>query len=256
MKKRVISFVLSLIMLLSACVLCFTGCTPQEEPAENTNAAQNNEAATLVMWCVTENEKVLNEAGELVFDEETEAQMKEVVKQMTAITQSQLKTKLIVKYLTMEEYYEKLEEALAWQQAQAEAEAEKDKNNKNDKNDKEEEVLPEEEEEDSEIKYDEDGNPIIDTTNYPELTEEQLQYQVDILYLSGYDKYMDYISGYGKSSKELGPDDKKWLASLNSELSGNAKKISNFVSGSLLNAPRFLSISRLPFLYISAANPS
>ena len=122
------------------------------------------------------------------------------VKQMTAITQSQLKTKLIVKYLTMEEYYEKLEEALAWQQEQAKIKEEA--GNKNDKEDVEEDLPEEEEEEDEEIKYDEDGNPIIDTTKYPELTKEQLEYQVDILYISGYDKYTDYVAGYDNSEED------------------------------------------------------
>ncbi len=202
MKKRVLSFLLCLVMLFSACALCLTGCKPQEE--EPTDAekeqAKKNQAATLVMWCVTENAKELNENGELAFDDETQAQMKAVVKQLTAITQSQLKTKLIVKYLTMEEYYEKLEEALAWQQEQAKIKQEA--GNKNDKEDVEEELPEEEEEEDEEIQYDEDGNPIIDTTKYPELTKEQLEYQVDILYISGYDKYTDYVAGYHNSEED------------------------------------------------------
>ena len=202
MKKRVISFLLCLVMLFSACAFCLTGCSPKEEEQteEEKEQAQKNQAATLVMWCVTENAKELNENGELAFDDETQAQMKAVVKQLTAITQSQLKTKLIVKYLTMDEYYEKLEEALEWQEAQAKAKEEA--GNKNDKEDVEEELPEEEEEEDEEIQYDEDGNPIIDTTKYPELTAEQLEYQVDILYISGYDKYTDYVAGYHNSEEE------------------------------------------------------
>ncbi len=202
MKKRVLSFLLCLVMLFSACALCLTGCAPQEEEPtdEEKEQAKKNQAATLVMWCVTENAKELNENGELAFDDETQAQMKAVVKQMTAITQSQLKTKLIVKYLTMEEYYEKLEAALAWQQEQAKIKAQA--GNKDDKEDVEEEVPEEEEDEDEEIQYDEDGNPIIDTTKYPELTKEQLEYQVDILYISDYDKYTDYVAGYDNPEEE------------------------------------------------------
>ncbi|MBR2621341.1 MAG: hypothetical protein IKC97_03090 [Clostridia bacterium] len=286
MKKRVISFLLCLVMLFSACAFCLTGCSPKEdEPTdEEKEQAKNNKAATLVMWCVTENAKELNEKGELAFDDETQTQMKNVVKQMTAITQSQLKTKLIVKYLTMEEYYEKLEEALAWQQEQAKIKEEA--GNKNDKEDVEEELPEEEEEEDEEIKYDEDGNPIIDTTKYPELTKEQLEYQVDILYISGYDKYTDYVAGYHNSEEDslksllkklLGEERitqeefdegskkkniytflnklleegrvtqeeinpytfKKWLAPLDAPLKEDGKKISNYVSGALLNAARY-----------------
>ncbi len=288
MKKRVLSFLLCLVMLFSAFALCLTGCSPQEEEPtdEEKEQAKNNQAATLVMWCVTENAKELNEKGEMAFDDETQAQMKAVVKQMTAITQSQLKTKLIVKYLTMEEYYEKLEEALAWQQAQAKAKEEADKNNTNNKEDVEEVIPEEEEEEDEEIRYDEDGNPIIDTTKYPELTAEQQLYQVDILYISGYDKYTDYVAGYHNSEEdslksllkkllgekritqeefdegskkkniytfldklleegkitqeEIDPYTyKKWLSPLDAVLKSDGKKISNYVSGALLNAARY-----------------
>ena len=204
MKKRIVSLLLCLAMMLSACALCLTGCAGKEEE-ETSNTPKQDSAATLVMWCVTESEKVLNAEGELVFDEETEAQMREVVRQMTAITQSKLKTKLIVKYMTMDEYEERLEEAFLWQQAEADRLAEakdKDKNNKGDKNDKVEAPVEEEEEEDDgEIQYDEDGNPIIDTTKYPTLTEDQQKYQVDIVYIAGQDQYLDYISGYGKNDK-------------------------------------------------------
>ncbi len=249
MKKRVVSLLLCLAMMLSACALCLTGCGSKEEEEESSNTPQADTAATLVMWCVTESEKTLNADGELVFDEETEAQMKEVVKQMTAITQSKLKTKLIVKYMTMDEYAQRLEEAFKWQQDEAkrlEEAKDKDKNNKGDKNENPE-VEEEEEEDDGKIEYDEDGNPIIDTTKYPELTEDQLKYQVDIVYIAGRDQYMDYISGYGKSKKEIekliaaGKADeytyKKWLAPLNTtDVNSEVKKISSFVSSSLLNA--------------------
>ena len=204
MKKRVVSLLLCLAMMLSACALCLTGCGSKEEEEQTSNTPTTDNAATLVMWCVTESEKVLNAEGELVFDEETEAQMKEVAKQMTAITQSKLKAKLIVKYMTMEEYEKNLEEAFKWQQAEADRAKEakdKDKNNKGDKNETPKVEEEEEEEDDGRIEYDEDGNPIIDTTKYPTLTEDQLKYQVDIVYIAGRDQYMDYISGYSKSDK-------------------------------------------------------
>jgi hypothetical protein len=284
MKKRVVSLLLCLAMLLSALALSLTGCGSTKEEEEEKPEQATDDAATLVMWCVTESAKVLDENGNPVFDAETDKQMKDVVKEMTAITQSKLKTKLIVKYFTMEEYREKLEEAFLWQQAEAKRREEaKDKGNKNEVETPE---VEEEEEDDGKIKYDEDGNPIIDTTKYPTLTEDQLKYQVDILYISGYDQYMDYIAGYGtsetdtlkalveklfaqnritqeeyakadklKTIKELlnkliaeerltqseidAYSYKKWLAPLNSELSGGSKKISSFVSSSLINSTKY-----------------
>lgn len=232
MKKRVISLLLSLVMLISACAFCLTACSPADKKEESGDAAATNKKnapMTLVMWCVTESAATKDADGQPVFDEETKEQMDDVVKKLTEITQSKLKTKLIVKYFTLEEYFAKLEEAFAWQEEEAIRKEEAKKNDKNNKGEKPKDEEPEEEEEeedDGKIQYDEDGNPIIDTTKYPTLTEDEMKYQVDILYLSGYDKYTEYVAN-------------KWLASLNSELTGDAKKISNFVPAALLNAVRY-----------------
>ncbi len=215
MKKRVISMLLCLVMLLSACALCFTGCG-QEEEEENKSTTTKNEAATLVMWCVTE---------EGTDDEQAQA----VAKEMAEYTKSKCTADLIVKYLTLAEYYEKLEEAFEWQVAEAERKKEEEAANKNNnKNDNDKEEKPEEPEEEPEEEdmYDEDGNLIVDKTKYPELTEEEMLYQVDILYLSGYDKYTEYIAN-------------EWLASLNSSLNAAAKELTSFVSPSLLSAVRY-----------------
>jgi len=82
-----------------------------------------------------------------------------------------------------------------------------------------EEEEEEEEEESDEILRDEDGNMIVDVTVYPEVED----HQVDIIYLSGYDKYNEYIEN-------------EWIQKLDSELSGSAKAIPSYVSTSLLNA--------------------
>lgn len=229
MKKRLFSLLLCMAMLLSGCALCFTGCAPAEEEEDGETV---DLATTLVMWCVTE---------EGTDDEQAKA----VAKAMSEKTQSEFKTKLIVKYFTLDEYYEQLEAAMAQLEAdkiaeeeaakKAKEEAKKNKNNKNNKDTVEEETKKEEEKidtskkdetDDGELRYDEDGNPIIDTTVYPEVSD----YQVDILYLSGYDKYTEYIA-------------KEWLSNLNSQLTGDSKKISNYLPSSLLNAVRYNGIS-------------
>ena len=206
MKNRLISILLSLMMLLSACMLCFTGCAPEEEGEDLTNV---NVATTLVMWCVSEQGT----------DDE---QAQEVAKAMSRLTQSEFNTKLLIKYLSMDEYYEQLEAAMTQLAADkaAEEQAKKDRNNKKDKNNTEvaQPTQPEAPKSD-ELMYDEDGNPIIDTTVYPDVKD----YQVDILYLSGYDKYTEYAA-------------KKWLAKLDTELRGNSSEIRSFVPPALLGA--------------------
>ncbi|MBR0443262.1 MAG: hypothetical protein IIX15_02890 [Clostridia bacterium] len=219
MKKRLLSLLLCLVMVLSACTLCMTGCAKEEEVEEE----EVDLATTLVMWCVTEKG---------TDDEQAQA----VAKAMSEKTQSEFKTKLIVKYFTLDEYYEQLETAMAQLEADkiAEEEAERkrkeeeklNKGNKNNKNEQQEqqaqEVEQEKSEDDDEVMYDENGNPIIDKTVYPEVKD----YQVDILYLSGYDKYTEYIA-------------KKWIVDLNAQLSSEAKKISSYVPSALLNAVRY-----------------
>ncbi len=212
MKKRLLSLLLCLMMMLSVCTLCMTGCVAEEEEEEEVDLA-----TTLVMWCVTE-------------EGTSDEQAKAVAKAMSEKTQSEFKTKLIVKYLTLDEYYQQLEAAMAQLEADkiaadeaAKKKKEEEKNNKNNNNQQEtEQEVEQEQPEEDEIRYDEDGNPIIDTTVYPEVKD----YQVDILYLSGYDKYTEYIA-------------KGWLANLNSQLSGDAKKIGSYVPSALLNAVRY-----------------
>ena len=218
MKTKLLSLLLCLAMMLSVCTMLLTGCAPAEEEEKEEKV---DLATTLVMWCVTE---------EGTDDEQAQA----VAKAMSEKTQSEFKTKLLVKYFTLDEYYEQLEAAMEQLEADkiAEEEAErkrkeeakknkgnKDKNKEEDKVEEPVKEPVEETEEDDELRYDEDGNPIIDTTVYPEVSD----YQVDILYISGYDKYTEYVA-------------KEWLSELNSQLNGDSKKISNYVPSALLNA--------------------
>ena len=214
MKKRLLSLVLCLVMVLSCCTLLMTGCAQEEEVEEEVELA-----TTLVMWCVTE---------EGTDDEQAQA----VARAMSEKTRSEFKTKLIVKYFTLDEYYEQLEAAMAQlaldkiaEEEAAKKKKEEEKANKGNKDktqtEEQPEVAPEQPEDDAEIQYDEDGNPIIDKTVYPEVKD----YQVDILYLSGYDKYTEYIAN-------------KWLSELNAQLSGDAKALNSYIPAALLNAVR------------------
>ncbi len=100
--KKIVSVLLTVAMLLSACALCFTGCAKEETSEEvigGIQEGQNNAASTLVMWVVTE-------------DGTDDKQAQEVAKQMATITKSKYKTNLIIRYLTMDEYYTELEKAI------------------------------------------------------------------------------------------------------------------------------------------------
>lgn len=345
--KKIVSMLLIIAMLLSMCAVSLTGCTREktaEEIEEDLKKEQANAASTLVMWVVTE-EGTDPEQAEAVADA------------MALITKSKYKTDLVIRYLTMDEYYEKLEaaileterlaalKALGDETAKATKKADGDvtgdfKNGKITEEEKDdkfftyvvdaikvinsvvtgtstdedyegvvvsdeeleemlieivgqlvqydmadafladreallatleselanppsasevkksyifltqeavdmvkrlfdlieehkaefEALLEEEEEEDEEEKdeekkdedtliRDEQGNMVVDTTVYPEVTDNQ----VDIIYMSGFDKYTEYVEN-------------EWIAALDSELSGSSKVISSYVSTSLLNA--------------------
>ena len=226
MNKKLLCLTLSILMLL-ACV--FTSCSTAKDP-EETGDEVDNSAKTIVMWVITENETT-PEAEELV----NEA--------FTKITKAKFKTNVVIKFCTEDEYYEKLEAAIETQQydilMQEQAAKELRKYLKLHKGEKDNDELtkdfyveyPEyakyaevEEEED-----DEDGDETteeetfvneygIAEIKYPEPKENQ----VDILYISGYNRYYDYY-------------EKEWLASLNEELSTSSKKLNDYISTSLIN---------------------
>ena len=100
MKKKIVSMLLTVAMLLSVCALSLTSCTQDEgDVIEDITDAASKSATTLVMWVVTE--------------EGTDPeQAEDVAKAMAEITRAKYKTDLVIRYLTMEEYYEKLEAAI------------------------------------------------------------------------------------------------------------------------------------------------
>lgn len=342
MKKKLVSMLLTVAMLLSLCALSMTGCSAdksQEEAADDLEEAQKKAASTLVLWIVTE-------------DGTDPEQAEDVAKAMAEITKSKYSTDLKIRYLSEDEYYTKLEAAIAENERLADlkkltdavakqtkkgnsemtgqfkkgeiTEDQKDDlfftylvdamkvissvlagnnsdyehltmsdeeveeflidivgqlvgydvadalvNNRetliatmkselanppaasevkktyiymtqetidlterlfdlivehkdsfaDDANKDKDDEAKKDEADDDEIQRDEDGNMIVDKTIYPEAED----YQVDIIYLSGHDKYVEYI-------------DNGWIMALDTELSGNSKTISSYVSTSLLNA--------------------
>ncbi len=223
MKKKLVCLTLSILMLLT-CLL--TGCN--QKKTEEEESTVDNSAKTITMWVMTE-EDTTDKAKELVNAE------------FTKITKAKFKTNVEIKFCTEKEYYTKLEETIKAAQADIllaeEAEkalrqyikAHKDEDGKDratltkefyEKNPQYAKFAEvEEDEEAAETEEETMVNEFgITEIKYPDAKENQ----VDIFYLSGYDKYMEYYNG-------------EWLSSLSEELSTSSKKLTKYISASLLS---------------------
>ncbi len=226
MNKKLVCLTLSILMLLT-CV--FASCTPKTSPDEEDGTVDNS-AKTITMWVVTE-------------DETTDEAKEAVNEAFSKITKAKFKTNVVIQFCTEDEYYEKLEGAIEATQYEIEQEAKcakelrqyikahkgEGKDNatltaefyaahpeyqkfQKVEEDDEDEDAPETEEETIKNEFG------ITEIKYPDPKENQ----VDIFYLSGYDKYMEYY-------------EKEYLSSLSEELSTSSKKLNTYISSSLLN---------------------
>ena len=226
MNKRLLSFVLCVLMI--ACV--FTGCSSSsdDETANNIQKENSRSTKTLNMYLMTEDKT----------DPEAAAAVEEAINK---ITKSKFKTKINVKFLTESEYYTTLEgtfTAKADEEKQAEAAAKalrkfvkdnkKEYGNEGAK-EKFYELYPEYR------KYAETTtDPTAETT--PEETIYnadtgllELKYPdadpnvVDIFYLSGYDRYVQYIEN-------------EWVARVDDELTSGSKKLKDYISNVFMDS--------------------
>ena len=226
MNKKLVCLTVSILMLLS-CV--FASCTNAGVGGDDSGSGVDNSAKTITMWVVTE-------------DETTDEAKKAVNEAFTKITKAKFKTNVVIQFCTQDEYYEKLESAIEAQQKEIELEAECNrelrkyiKAHKGEGKDNATltaefyELHPEyqkfqkvEEDMDEDAPETEEETRINDygiaEIKYPDPEENQ----VDIFYLSGYDKYMEYF-------------EKEYLASLSEELSTSSRKLNTYISSSLLN---------------------
>ncbi len=225
MKRRLVCLTLSILMLLTCLLTSCGGEKTLETPTEEVD----NSAKTITMWVVTE-------------DETTPQAQKLVNEAFTKVTKAKFKTNVVIKFCTEDEYYQKLEAAIEANQADIELKAKHDKElrvylrtHKGEKSNEELKVdfyaenpqyvkfqAMEEEVDDEEAVQTEEETVIGDwgivEIKYPDEKENQ----VDIFYLSGYDKYMEYYES-------------EWLAPLGEELSTSSKKLTDYISASLLN---------------------
>ncbi|MBQ7346529.1 MAG: hypothetical protein IJW55_01075 [Clostridia bacterium] len=198
MKKRLFCLFLCLITLLTS-VLVSCSSKDDETATEDISDAASESAMTLSMWIVSK-------------DKISAAAAAAVSEQINSVTKSKFKTQLVINYLTEDEYESKLEQTItAYEASKANTP-----------------VVPEEAETETsaetgavtdETETNEWGLTVI---KYPEL----IANQVDIIYISGEDMYIDFIGN-------------EWLSELDTELSSSSKKIKEYVSSTLLSAAKY-----------------
>ena len=235
MKRRLWCMTLVIIMMLS---VVLTGCSNNDDES---NVNKNEGAETITLWVITDKDVSKLEGAE---KEAALKAMDDVEEAFSRITKSKYKVNVDIQFYTEEEYYDALENAIDTSVKEREMAEEAQRalrkairDAKNEGNTDEAAVTrqfyidhPEyakyqnwnddDDEENTGVVEDE---TIINDYGIPELkypdTEEN---QVDVIYLSGYKRYTDYI-------------EREWLYALNEELSGSSKKINNYISSSLLN---------------------
>ena len=256
MKKKLMALVLCLVMLLSV-FTCFTACSEKDDDNVASDIySQTDGAKTLTMWVVTENKKLKrdDETGELCFYPEVQEAMDAVEAAFTKETKKNYKINVDIVFLTQEEYYSKLETAIAANTDLDELVSKAERalafyiNEMNKKFDNGEINLKDEKawtrqfyvdypeywpyregaiqgtddsDENAEEEY------ILNEWGIPELkypdTEDN---QVDIIYISGQDRLIQYI-------------EKDWLAPLDEDLAGVGALISDFVAPALLDGVKY-----------------
>ena len=207
MNKRLIALFLCLVMMLS---VFLSGCAQDsEEDAKNElEEAKVASNMTLTMWIVSESPV-------------SESIRADVTKAINALTKAKYKTQLEIYYLSEDEYFEKLTDAMeAYAQTKKEQNAEKPV--ETDTNGEEVGTTIEE------IITDENG---MYRDNYPLVLENQ----VDIIYIGDVkDGEGNLLMSGQQMYNALRADN--WLSALDEAIKGDAKKIKEFVSPTLLSA--------------------
>ncbi len=229
MKKKLMCLALCVVMLMSS--LLFVSC-----------ASSGDEDDLLDNPDVSRGTRTLNIA--LMTDERTTAEAaEEVEKEVNKITKSKFKTKVNLYFYTENEYYEALEQAFIAKEEEAELADAANKALRKFLRDFKSEGKPDElkerfyEENPQYAKYAETTvDPLAETTaeeTYynPETGLLELKYPeadpnvIDIFFLGGYDRLVDYI-------------DKEWVSRIDDELTSGSKKLNDYISGAFLKSVR------------------
>lgn len=243
MMKKIICLVLGLLMVVSV----LTSCSGNDGDIINDiNDKASRLTTTLNMWVITES-PVIAQVSDLAIagldpekdesklsdtekaqlaalsDEQKTAlsQLLHINREINKITKVKFKTKLNIKYFTEAEYYDKLEKAFldhekAIEDAKAAAKAEREAIKRGETVAKPQEVAKDE--------------TVINEYGIPELKYPTApDYQVDILFLSDYDRYQRYIGN-------------KWILSLDGQLENEAVLISKYVNDIFLKGIAYNSV--------------
>ena len=209
MNKRLIALFLCLVMMLS---VCLAGCAESSEEDAKNELEQAKVASnmTLTMWIVSE-----SPVSEEIRNDVTNA--------INALTRTKYKTQLDIQYLSEEEYFSKLTNAMeAYAENKKQQNAGKPVETETGTSGEETGTTIEE------VVTDEHG---MYRDNYPIVLENQ----VDIIYIGDVkDGQGNLLMSGQQMYNELRADD--WLAPLDDAIKGDAKKIKEFVSPTLLSA--------------------
>lgn len=221
--KKIIALALSLLMLVG---VCLTGCGKKDETGEGAlndiEGKASEKAETISMYLMSEKEvqkcQDCKDADAHVEGAKTcYAQNKQlctyrtISNEINRITESKYKTRVVLYFYTEAEYYQKLEAAFAARE-QAKLNGMFDEEEIED----EEETAPVDETETNEL-----GQIVI---KYPTIAD----YQVDVFYLGGQDKFEEY------KSQDL-------LAGLDGQLSDASKKLNQYIFPQYLSSMKALS---------------
>ena len=224
MNKKLVCLMLSILMLLT-CIL--TGCGSTKDNEGGDEAEYDNSAKTITMWVITD-------------DATTDTAKEQVSQAFTEITKAKFRTNVVLKFCTEAEYYEKLESTInaAQQEVLLAEEAARAlriylKAHRGEKDvasltaDFYAENPQYSKYRDDGADEDEDEGKVEEETVVNEYGITEIKYpdeapnQVDIFYFSGYDRYMKYYND-------------GWLTSLDEELATSSKKLTDYISTSLL----------------------
>lgn len=211
MKKRLISLMLAAMMLFS---VMLTGCgsSSDGDAIKDVNEDASRYTETLTMWLVTEKETTPEAAAA-------------VEEAFNKITKAKFKTQVEMIFLTEDEYYGALEAEFARIDALIEAEEAEQKRMKEEikRLKAEGKTLPVTTAEETSDETTAEETVLnewgLSELKYPEKTDRQ----VDIVFISGYDRVVEYI-------------EKEYLERLDDELQSSSKKLKDYINPVFMEA--------------------
>lgn len=212
MKKRLISLMLAVLTLFSVMLTSCSSSSDGDDAISDVTDEASRYTTTLNMYVVTEKETTA---------EATAA----VAEQINKLTKAKFKTQLNIYFYTEDVYYNVIDEKIEKIEAEVAAEEEERKRLKAEQKAAKARgetiattTVEETKETEEETVLNEWG---LSELKYPEESSRQ----IDIIFFSGYDRYLDYI-------------DRDVLSRLDDELSSSSKKLKDYINPVFLDAAK------------------